>query len=123
MAAMTNTPPFMPSARPGLLTRKTERPVQDADSVGSVEGVDGTGAVQCDADDGVAVSGGLEQQALPGGPGVSGLDADRPRIVAEQRVEVPPPIGVVPGSGGYPVGALVHDRAEDRGPHRGAAQG
>src|SRR5580704_14766241 len=135
MAAMTNTPPLMPSAgldlRPdrgrGLrtltLTPKAERPVQDAGGVGCVDGVDGTWAVQGHGDDGVTVPDGLEQQALPSGPGVSGLDADRARIVAEQRVEVRPQVGMVPGSGGDPVSALVHDRAEDRGTHRGAAEG
>src|SRR5216684_4969422 len=73
-----------------------EGPVQEADGVGGVRGADGAGAVQGHADDGVAVPGRLEQQALPGGPRVAGLDADRARVMAEQRVEVLPQVGVVP---------------------------
>src|ERR1700729_3587327 len=101
MAAMTNIQPFMPSRRSRrrilALAREAEGPVQDAGGVGPVDGGDGAGAVQGDADDGVAVPGGLEQQALPGGPRIAGLDADRAWIVAEQRVEVPPQVGVMAG--------------------------
>src|SRR5712692_2699392 len=96
-----------------------EGPVQDAGGVEWVRGADGAGAVQGDADDGVAVPGRLEQQALPGGPGKAGLDADRARVVAEQRIEVLPQVGVMPGAGGEMVAALVHDRAEGWQQHRG----
>ena len=78
--------------------------------------------MQGDADDGVPVPGRLEQQALPGGPGVPGLDPDSARVAAEQRVEVLPQVGVVPGTGGQPVAALGGHRAEDRETHRGPAQ-
>src|SRR5690348_4157138 len=113
---MTNTQTFLPSVqvrragwnavKPGIqcvltpLIQVAEGPVQDAGRVGRIHAADGAGAVQGDADDAVAVPGRLEQQALPGGPGVPGLDPDRARVAAEQRVEVLPPVGVVPGTGG-----------------------
>src|SRR6476646_4095489 len=111
MAAMTNTQTFLPSGGAGrlrvpALIQVAEGPVQDAGRVGGIDAADGAGAVQGDADDGVPVPGRLEQQALPGGPGVPGLDSDRARVAAEQRVEVLPPVGMVPGTGGEPVTAL-----------------
>src|SRR6267143_4985387 len=111
MAAMTKTQTFLPSdgaagVRVLPLTQLAEGPVQDAGRVGGIDAADGAGAVQGDADDGVPVPGRLEQQALPGGPGVPGLDPDRARVAAEQRVQVLPPVGVVPGTGGKPVAAL-----------------
>src|SRR6476659_84733 len=111
MAAMTNTQTFLPSGGAGrpwresgwremrlrvlTLIQVAESPVQDAGRVGGIDAADGAGAVQGDTDDGVPVPGRLEQQALPGGPGVPGLDPDRARVAAEQRVEVLPPVGMV----------------------------
>src|SRR5437868_10727337 len=112
MAAMTNTQTFLPRLRVTELIQVAEGPVQDADGVGRIHASDGAGAVQGDADDGVAVPGRLEQQALSGGPGVPGLDPDRARVAAEQRVEVLPAVGVVPGTGGERVAALGYRRAE-----------
>jgi MFS family permease len=66
-----------------LLTRKAESPVQDAGRVAYVDAGDGTWAMQRDAEDDVPVAGRLEEQALPGGAGVAGLDADRARIAAD----------------------------------------
>src|SRR6059058_1304920 len=126
MAAMTKTPTFLPSVGSGggssWLTQVAEGPVQDAGGVGRIHASDGAGAVQGDADDGVAVPGRLEQQTLSRGPGVPGLDPDRARVAAEQRVEVLPPVGAVPGTGGEPVAALGCHRAEDGKTHRGPAQ-
>src|SRR5438105_485513 len=110
MAAMTKTPPFMPRPRP-LLAGQAEGPVQAAG---------GSGAVQGDADDDVPLLARLEQQALARGAGVAGLDADRARIAGEERVEVLPQVGVVPGAGREPVAARAHDRAEGRERHGGA---
>ena len=66
-----------------LLTRKAESPVQDAGGVAYVHAGDGPWAVQGDADEDVPVPGRLEEQALPCGAGVAGLDADRARIAAD----------------------------------------
>jgi MFS family permease len=66
-----------------LLTRKAESPVHEASGVAYVDAGDGTWAVQGDADDDVPVPGRLEEQALPCGAGVAGLDADRARIAAD----------------------------------------
>src|SRR6267142_5570657 len=122
MAAMTKTQTFLPSDGAGrlrvfALTQVAEGPVQDAGRVGGIHAADGAGAMQGNADDGVAVPGRLEQQALPGGPGVPGLDPDRARVAAEQRVEVLPPVGVVPGTGGLSDEALGDHREEDRKTH------
>jgi MFS family permease len=66
-----------------LLTRKAEGPVQDAGRVAYVDAGDGAWTVQGDADDDVPVPGRLEEQALPCGAGVAGLDADRAGIAAD----------------------------------------
>src|SRR5258707_12573291 len=127
MAAMTKTQTFLPSdgaagVRVLTLTQLAEGPVQDAGRVGGIHAADGAGAVQGNADDGVAVPGRLEQQALPGGPGVSGLDPDRARVAAEQRVEVLPSGGGVAGTAGEPGAALGGHRAEDPEAPRGPPQ-
>ena len=99
-----------------------EAPVQHLLGVLHAGGRAGGRTAQHDPDQRPAVPDRLEQQAVPGDVGIPGLDPRGALVRADQRVGVVPPVLVVPVSLRQVVEPQVHDRPEDRVPHRREAE-
>src|SRR6201996_8993683 len=74
----------------------TEPPVQQLLRVGETVRPDRRRAVQDHPDQGAGGALVGEQQAVPGGQGGAGIDADHARVLADQVVGGVPDVGVVP---------------------------